>query len=290
MSSVPRMRGRRFLRPALKKSSKKEREPPNSKSYLQTESADPSRVTSSVLNAIDHLGNQRFVLPPFADHFERWLKDLQSLLNDFEAQVPQIVDDGLHKEIGENMRDIQLILADHTKTENAQSHESNMLQQQLTRCEAELSQFEHTNRAQTQELKRNYEKNSQKIRDEIDQLDRRRIEILRKNANIFRRIFRKQDNAIAGTSVALDSRRRKLRDSEQNLQNDLKKHQEAYVNGRQKLLSEIDALRQKAREAAGIAGDDALEKRREICERIHTAIISASQRNQANLDSQTSNS
>jgi len=290
MSSVPRMRGRRFLRPTLKKSSKREKESPNAETYFPTETADPSRVTSGVLNAIDHLGNQRFVLPPFGDHFERWLKDLQSLLNEFETQVPLIADESFRREVAESMRDIQLILAERAKAENAQSHESNMVQQQLAQSEAELSRLEHAHRLQTQELKKEYERNSQKIRDEIDQQDRRRIAILRKNANIFRRIFRKQDNAIAGTSVALDSRRRKLRDSEQNLRNNLEKCQEEYTTGRQKLITEIDSLKQKTHEVARTAGDDALEKRRETCQRIHTSIVSASQRNQLNLEPQTSDS
>ena len=290
MSSVPRMRGRRFLRPALKKSSRKEREPSNTTSYTPTEAADPSHVTSSVLNAIDHLGNQRFALPPFADHFERWLKDLQSLLNEFETHAPQAVDESLRREITESMRDIQLILAERTKVESIQSDESNKLQQQLARCDAELSQLEHAHRNQTQELRKKYEQSSQKIRNEIEQLDKRRIEILRKNANIFRRIFRKSDNAIAGTSVALDSRRTKLKDSEQNLQNDLQKRQEEYNANRQKLITEIDNLRRKIREASETAGNDALEKRREVCQRIHAAITNATQRTQTNVGSLTSDS
>ena len=290
MSSVPRMRGRRFLRPALKKSSRKEREPSNTTSYTPTEATDPSHVTSSVLNAIDHLGNQRFALPPFADHFERWLKDLQSLLNEFETHAPQAVDESLRREITESMRDIQLILAERTKVESTQSDESNKLQQQLARCDAELSQLEHAHRIQTQELRKKYEKSSQKIRNEIEQLDKRRIEILRKNANIFRRIFRKSDNRIAGTSIALDSRRTKLKDSEQNLQNDLQKRQEEYDANRQKLITEIDNLRRKIREASETAGNDALEKRREVCQRIHAAITSATQRTQTNVGSLTSDS
>ena len=289
MSSEPRMRGRRFLRPALRKS-KREREPSSLKSYSPRETADPSRVTSSVLNAIDHLGNQRFVLPPFADHFERWLKDLQSLLSEFETQAPQMIDDSLRQEIAESMKDIRIILAERTKAENAQSNEANLIQQELTRYETELSQLEHANRIQTQNLRREYEKTSQRVRDEIDQLDRRRIEILRKNANIFRRLFRKQDNAIAGASVALDSKRKTLKDSEEKLRNELQRRQDEYATNRQKLLTEIDSVRQKARKTAETAEDDALEKRREVCQRIHIAIQSASQRNQTNGDSPTSDS
>ena len=125
---------------------------------------------------------------------------------------------------------------------------------------------------------------------EIDQLDRRRMQILRKNANIFRKIFRKSDNAIAGTNIALDSRRVKLRDTEQNLQNDLQKSRDDFVAGRQRLLTEIDSLRQRIRKSVETAGDDALDKRREICQRIHIAITGAMQSAQTNVDSASSSS
>ena len=281
MSSVPRMRGRRFLRPASKKPSRKVREPNNVKSYLAAETADPSQVISNVLNAIDHLGNQRFMLPPFSDHYERWLKDLHSLLDEFETQLPQIVDANLREKIAESTNEIQHVLAERIKAENIQSNESTKLQQQLARYDTELSQLEHAHRTQTQDLRKQYEKNSQKIRDEIDQLDRRRIQILRRNTNIFRRFFRKPDDSIAETGIALDSRRAQLKDGEQNLQNDLQKNQEDYATNRQRLVTEIDSLRQKIR-GGEIAEDDALEVRRQACARIHAAITDASQRTQPN--------
>ena len=285
MSSEPRMRGRRFLRPASKKSSKKVREPANARSYSITQESDPTQETLGVLNAIDHLGNQRFVLPPFTDHFERWLKDLQSLLSEFETHVPQAVDESLRKEIIQNMNDIRSILAERSKVEKNQSNESTKLQQQLARCDTELSQLEHTYKTQTQEVRRQYEKSSQKIREEIDQLDRRRMQILRKNANIFRKIFRKSDNAVEGTNIALDSRRVKLRAAEQSLQNDLQKRREEFAASRQRLLTQIDSLRQRIRESVQTAGDDALDKRREACQRIHMAITGAMQRAQTNAGS-----
>jgi len=282
---------RRFLRPASKKSSRRVREQTNATSYLAREAVDPSQVTSNVLNALDHLGNQRFMLPPFSDHYERWLKDLHSLLEEFETQVPQTVDANLRKEITESMNEVQSILSERVKMENSQSNESTKLQQQLARCDAELSQLEHAYRLQTQELRKKHGKISQKIRDEIDQLDRRRIQILRKNANIFRRFLRKSDNSIAETGIALDSRRAKLRDDEQNLQDDLQKLQEDYATRRQKLITEIDSLRLKMRSTAETAGaDDALEVRRKVCQRIHAAITGATQRTQTDTGSLTSNS
>jgi len=285
MSSVPRTRGRRFLRPATKKS-RKVRESPSAKSYQTTEAMDPSHVTSNVLNAIDHLGNQRFMLPPYSDHYERWLKDFQSLLEEFEKQVPEVVDVGLHQQIVQSMNEVKHILAERVKLENTQSDETNKLQQQLAHYDAELSQLEHTHRTHTQEVRKEYEKNSQKIRDEIDRLDKRRIQILRRKTNVLRRFFRKPDDSASETGIALDSRRVQLREIEQNFQNDLRKSQEEYAANRQRLISEIESLRQKIRDA-GAAGDDALEVRQEICQRIRTAIMKASQRTQEDTSAAT---
>jgi len=289
MSSVPRTRGRRFLRPTSKKSSKRVREPNNTSRYVAKEAVDSTQVLSNVFNALDHLGNQRFMLPPFSDHYERWLKDLQSLLNDFETQLPQVVDTSLRDEIAKNSNEIEEILSDRIKAESTQSFELTKLQQQLARYDSELSQLEHTHRTQTQNLRRQYEKNSQKIRDEITRLDRRRTQILRRNANIFRRLFRKSENSIAETGIALDSRRAQLKDDEQNLQNDLRKRDEEYTANRQRLIVEIDGLRQKIRNPANVS-DDALDVRRQTCEHIHAAITVASARTQTNAESQLSNS
>jgi chromosome segregation ATPase len=289
MSSEPRMRGRRFRRPAQKKSPRRIREKNNAKPYLATEGADPSHLTSNVLNALDHLGNQRFMLPPFSDHYERWLKDLNSLLDEFRTQVPQIVDENLLQEITESMNKIQQILAERIKSENAQVNESTKLQQQLARYDAELTQFEHAHRVQMHDLRKKHEMTTQKIRDEIAQLDRKRIQILRKNTNMFRRFFHKSDNSAAETGVALDSKRAQLRDGEQNLQSDLQKRQEDYAANRQRLITDIDTLRRKIH-GTETADDDALGARREACERIHAAIMNASQRTQTKAGSPTPNS
>ena len=285
MSSEPRMRGRRFLRPVSKKSSRRVRESENSESYVDVKEVNTAEVISVVLNAIDHLGNQRFVLPPFAEHFERWLKDLQSLLNEFETQIPQAVDENIHTEIMGSMNSIRNVLAKCTEVENTKSSEATKLQQQLARCETELSQLEHTYKNQTQELRRQYEKANQKLRAEIDQLDRRRMQILRKHANIFQRIFRKPDTAIQGTNTALESRRTELSDSGQSLTKDLQRRREEHATDRQRLLTEIESLRQKIHGLSESSIDDALEARREVCQRIHMTITAAIQKAQTDLGS-----
>ena len=280
------MRGRRFLRPKSKKPSKRTRDSVDESYFEVKEEIDQSHIASSVLNAINHLGNQRFMLPPFAEHFDRWLKDLQSILTEFETQIPQAVDEDLRKEITDNMSNIRGVLAKCTEVESSKSNESTKLHQQVAHCEIELSDLEHAYKNQVHVLRRQYEKSDQKLREEIDQLDRKRMQILRKKTNILRRIFRKQDTPLQGTRGALDSRRSTLRDSEQNLQIDLRKHRDEYNASRQKLLVKLKGFEQKI-SAFGEIGDDALEARQRVCQRILLAINGAMQRN---LTSESPNS
>jgi chromosome segregation ATPase len=272
------MRGRRFLRTPPKKSSKRVRESETVKSYVDEKEVNPFEVASGILNAIDHLGNQRFALPPFAEHFERWLKDLQSLLNEFETQIPQAVDTNLHNEFIENMNNIRTVLTKRTELENTQSIEATKLQQQLARCEAELSQLQHAYKTYTHEIRRQHEKSDQKLRAEIDRLDRKRMRILRENASIFRRIFHKSDTAIRGANTVLDSKKTDLKDSELSLQKALQKHRDEYAVNQRRLLTEIEILRQKVRVSSDNDRDNTLESRRETCQHIYAAISSAMQR------------
>jgi vacuolar-type H+-ATPase subunit I/STV1 len=284
MSSEPRMRGRRFLRTSSKKSSKRVRESENVGTYVEVKEVNPLEVTSGVLNAIDHLGNQRFALPPFAEHFERWLKDLQSLLNEFETQIPQAVDTNLHNEFIQSMNNIRNVLAKRTELENIQSIEATKLLEQLARCEAELARLEHAYKIRTQEIRRQHEKSDQKLRAEIDRLDRKRMQILRENASIFRRIFHKSDTAIRGTNIALESKKADLKDSASGREKALQKRRDEYGVNQRRLLTEIEILRQKIRESRNSDRDDTLESRTEACKRISAAISSAMQRIHADTD------
>ena len=93
MSSEPRMRGTRFRRPSTKKHSKERRkEHETSVFYQEATPIDPSQVSSKILNALEHLGTQRFALPPFSDHFERWIKDVEAVLTEFETELPDMAD------------------------------------------------------------------------------------------------------------------------------------------------------------------------------------------------------
>ena len=279
MSFEPRMRGKRFLRPASRKT-KHIREARSDSTRRDQQQVDPADIAAIILNAIDHLGNQRFALPPFSEHFERWLKDLQSLLEEFESRVPQAAGETLRNDVKGKFEAIQESLSRRAELETKKSDEFAAFHQQLAKAEVALSQLESEYRNQTHDVRRHHAKSEQELQLEIDTLHRQRLENLRKKTNIFQRILRKPQITIQGTDAALEMKRGKLRESEQNLAKTLKKQKDDYTSNREKLLEEINLLKQQIQTSKGIE-DDALEIRKQACEQIHLAIEEAMRRVQA---------
>ena len=55
-------------------------------------------VVDRAITSLDTLGSQTFAMPPFNQHFDRWLKSLSSVLDDFEASKVIEVDDKFQEE------------------------------------------------------------------------------------------------------------------------------------------------------------------------------------------------
>ena len=282
MSFEPRMRGRRFLRPASRKT-KHSREARTESTRLEQEQVNVADAAINILNSIDHLGNQRFALPPFSEHFKRWLKDLQSLLDEFENRAPQAASEPFKREITRKFEAIEENLSRRAEVESKRSAEFAALQQQLAKVDFAVSQLESEYRNQTHELRRHHTKSDQKLQLEIDTLDQQRLQNLRKKTRIFQRILRRSQT-VQGTDAALEMKRGKLRESEQNLARTLQKQRDDYAGNRDKLLHEINLLKQRIQTSKD-TGDDALEARKQACEQIHLAIEEAMQRIQAETSS-----
>lgn len=275
MSFEPRMRGKRFQRPASRRM-KQTREARNDSTRQEQQQVDPIDIAANILNAIDHLGSQRFALPPFSEHFQRWLKDLQSLLVEFESRVPEAASDVFRNEVKRKYEAIQEYLSRRAELETKRSDEFATFQQQLAKLDVALSRLESDYRNRTQELRRHYAKSDQKLQLEIDALDRQRLENLRRKTSIFQRILRKSQ-PIQGRDDTLEMKKGKLRESKQTLAKTLQKQRNDYENGRQKLHDEINLLKQQ-NQTSKDTGDDDLEARRQACDQIHAVIEEAMQR------------
>jgi chromosome segregation ATPase len=280
MGYEPRMRGRRFRRPLAKKMSAREKREERGTSifYHEPEQINPSLISSKSLNAIEHLGNQRFALPPFSEHFQRWVKDLKALLGEFEIQLPDAVDQQYRENVEKLLINVQEALTRHIEAEKNSSSEISDLHRQLAAMESELSKLDHDYKTLSREIKTRHEKSMGKLRAEIDSLDKQRLKILRKRTSFLQRIFGKSESKLEEKTKELQSKRDALGNSRETLKEELDTRKTDYEIRRKRLAEEHQELRVKLGELKENGQDDALEIRKAACEELHRSVSEAVER------------
>jgi hypothetical protein len=246
--------------------------------YQDEKQVSPRDVAAMTLNAVDHLGTQRFALPPFSSHFERWLVDLQSLLEEFKNRIPQAADETFSRQIDQRMNEIRTSLSEQTYKETKKSSQAAELHKKFSECDLKLSQLDREYKNDTHELRRQHAKSDQKLQSEIDALDRKRLQILRKKTNFLQRILQKPQITVQGTDAALETSKDRLRKSDASFSETLQRRRSDYLMKRQRLANEVSSLRQQIQDSSENMGDDALESRRASCREIRLIIEEAMRR------------
>ena len=276
MSSEPRMRGTRFRRPSTKKHSKERSgETEASVSYLEEAPIDPTQVSSRILNALEHLGNQRFALPPFSEHFQRWIKDVEAILMEFETKLPEISDEAYRVSVQDHLSSLREVLSKQVEAEKNSSGETSKILQELSACELELSKLEHEYRTVTYEARKRHEKTLGKLRDEIDLLDKRRLKLLRKQPSIVERILHRSSEKLETSTSALQSKRAQFDHEGTLLQHNLDELRANYEVKRRRLRERQELLKAKLDEFNRANSNDALEIRKAACQEFGLAVAQA---------------
>jgi chromosome segregation ATPase len=277
MSYEPRMRGSRFRRQPAKKASAKERKEERGSSvfYQEPEHINPSELCANTVNAIDHLGNQRFALPPFSEHFQRWLNDIKALLADFENRLPEAIDNQYNENVRKLLLGIQEELGKLISIEKASNESLADLQRKLTATESSLSKLEHEHAAQARELRKRYEVSFDKLRKEMDTLDRQRRAVLQQKAGILQRIFKRSDSRLTESANALQVKKNTLGASKDELKKKLGRLGIEYEKEKKQILAEQQTIRDKLAESRGNSLDDAMEFRKAVCQQLRNAVTEA---------------
>ena len=287
MSYEPRMRGTRSRRTIRKKQTTKENKNEFSQPrYYEHEQIDPQIIISNILNGIDHLGNQRFGLPPFNEHFQRWRKDVSRLITEFQTQFPNAADQQFRSAIDDTLTSLNQAFTQRENLESAEINELTALQQQLAKCELSISKLEHEHNKQTSELRKKFEQKSDRLQDEIDSLDRQRLSIIRKRVSFLQRILRRPEAQLEESTNLIQSKKEKLQEAATTLEQNLTKQREHDLANQKDLLEEREAFRNKIAAFKENRTDDALEIRTNVCKQLHQAIADAVERAEKEQTSQ----
>jgi len=274
MSYEPRSRGMRSRRAATKKPALKDKRASqeNAFPYQEVIPVNQNEVSSRITNALEHLGSQRFALPPFYEHFERWMKDVESVLANFKDSIPEAADKQYEDAVGALMLNIRNELTKRIEGEMALSNQITDLQKQLSIYDVEISDLEKEQRNRAHEARRGYERSIDKIRGEIDALDAQRLKLLRKKPTLLDRILGRSRVEIEGSSQSLQSKRSALHGKEEKLKLQLNGLRSNYQEKRREVSMREEELRQKLVELKNSTLDDGLEIRRNVCEQIRLAV------------------
>ncbi len=290
MSYEPRTRGMRSRRASPKKAAQ-ERRPSQEDAFAYREviPVNPQEILSRVKNELEHLGSQRFALPPFYEHFQRWMSDVESVLADFKNSVPDAADKEYEDTVGTLVGDIRSELTKRIDAEKTLSNQIAELQMQLSKYEVEVSDLEKEQRNRTHEAKRGYERSVGKIRGEIDALDAQRLKLLGEKPTLLDRILGRSRVKIDGSSHTLQKKKHDLHGKEEKLRQQLDGLRSDYQGKRKEVSVREEELRQQLVELKKSTLDDGLEIRRNACEQIRTTVEAAlnrlmTQNNQGNQE------
>jgi hypothetical protein len=277
MGFEPRMRGRRFRRSPAKKKSAKDRSEQREAStfYEEAPQIDASQVLSSTMNALEHLGNQRFPLPPYSEHFQRWMKDVATLLSDFERQLPEAADEHFRKNTTKILSDLQLALNQRTKTESDVYSKLAAGQRRLAANQSDLSKLDQDYKTQTHEIRRRHEQSSAILRKDIHRLDQERLRILHTRPTLLQRLLRMSDVSLEEKANALRSKKNALDDRKEALKHDLEELRAEYERNRKEITKQLAALRTELKESDRNKQDDGLELRKVACKSLRREVDEA---------------
>jgi len=276
MTYEPRSRGIRSRRSSPKKASR-EKKDKNEESYFYEEPVpvDPGQLSGRVTNALQHLGNQRFPLPPFSEHFKRWRNDVDEVLAEFTTALPQAIDEEYKAAVTKLLEDIRVEFDKRIDTEKNVASELSTVQQQLSTCELELSKLEQEQRKKREDVKRGHEKSKKKILNEIDALDRHRLRLLKQKPTFLEKLLGKSKSGLEESANKIQARKTSLAGNEKGLQHQLDDLKSDYEEKRKSLLEQEKSLKEKLTGLRSSNTDDALEMRNNACQGLSQAVLSS---------------
>jgi hypothetical protein len=268
------MRSRRI---ATKKTALRDKRESEESEFVYEEIApvNPREVSARVINALDHLGSQRFGMPPFSEHFRRWMVDVESVLNDLRSSVPDAANESFDTSIAQLVSNIRNELNGRIKAEEDLSANIAELLRQLADNEHELAELESEQRTKVGEAKRTSEKAMKRLRDEIDALDTQRLKLLRQKPRFLERLFGSTKTKVESSSRSLHSKHNDLLSREENLKQRIGVLRSDYEDKRKPLITRQAELRERLAELRSTTMDDAVELRKVACEQLRQTISRA---------------
>jgi len=238
-----------------------------------------AEVAEKTLTQLHNLGNQRFAVPPFNIHFNRWMTNLRDVLSEFESSSVISIDDLFVTERSQTLTSIELKLEEKRRKE-ASNEEA---VKSLADTTLLLKRIEDEYADKTKQIKR--EKNSEinRLTNNVDSLRAELAHMEQTKKSILAAILKKgRIQKEAELTQRLNSAEKALTSAKQHFTDEQEKLRDEYEKGKQPTIKQM-LDQQKQIESQEI--DDSLEDRRVACETLANAVNALLQRSLREKDS-----
>jgi vacuolar-type H+-ATPase subunit I/STV1 len=266
--------GRRPDRAKLKPKTDKER---SMDSHQFTEENVPTskEVLDRTLNSLRHLGEQRFAIAPFYEHFGRWFQSLQTVLAEFESSPSITVDDQFRRKCSEILSAVELNLDQKRLKEISFEESMRKINQSLRDARTLMAQTEREHAAKMRKIADQEEHEVKPVASKVGRFREELNRIARSKPGFLSILMKGSAHKETEATRKLNSTTRELEKIEQSFSGERKRLEDEYKQKRQNVPEQIARLQ---REIEGLQTDtkidDAVEIRREACEGLTSALNS----------------
>jgi len=242
-----------------------------------------AEIVDRTLNSLSRLGNQRFAVAPFHEHYDRWLLSVRNVISDLEASSAVTVDDHFKDECSRVLSDIELILKDRRAKEVSNDEAARFVNRNLLDTKSLLAQTEREYAVKMNGIAAKREDAIKPVATNLGRLRQELSRISRMRAGFLRGISKKaKAQKTTEATQKLDTTKRKLATIEQSFATEQKKLQGEHERRRRQILEQI-ANYQKEIEKFGSEPkvDDALDVRHATCDALVNVVNSLLQRTQS---------
>ncbi len=278
MSYRPAQSQRRYSRPSAKYQSKKKH------SKRETETTEPLTgpsmefpdVVSKTINGLSHLGSQRFMLPPFADQFELWMRNLRFTLAEFEAAMGSTLDEAYKSDVNKIVYDLDTTFKEKAANENKEGHIVMDMNAKIATIRERLAKVEREHKANIRRLAQE----RANAKRETATLTRERSRLANLKTGFLARIFRRSEiQNRENKTKRLDSERAELASREERINRDETRARAEYELAKKKIMKEFETQSGELESQLNKASiNDAVGARAEACKRLEQQVVELTSR------------
>jgi len=242
-----------------------------------------AEIVDRTLNSLSRLGNQRFAVAPFHEHYDRWLLSVRNVISEFEASSAVTVDDHFKDECSRVLSDIELTLKDRRAKEASNDEAARIVNRNLLDAKSLLAQTEREYAVKMNEIAAKREHVIKPVATNLGRLRQELSRISRMRAGFLRGISKKvKAQKTTEATQKLDITKKELATIEQSFSTEQKKLQGEHERRKRQILEQIANYQKEiANLESGPKVDDALDVRHATCDALVNAVNSLLQRTQS---------